>query len=272
LDEFKGKARIIAGGTDLVPKLRDQPTGLECLVDITQVEEMRRITLDGDVVKIGAAVTHHQIISSPLVSERIPILASASSEVGTPQVRNQGTVMGNLINAQPAADTAVALLALGAEVRVVSQRDSKWLPLEDLYEGVGISRVRSDRELAVEVRCPCIQRNQGWAYLRMRGRNDLWLPTLNTGVVITAQRRKLVSGSIAIAPVAPRPFRARGAEEILKGAPLTENTIIAAALKASEEANPRDSLLRGSSEYRKEVVSVLVRDGLRKAIQNLKRD
>jgi carbon-monoxide dehydrogenase medium subunit len=106
----------------------------------------------------------------------------------------------------------------------------------------------------------------------MRGRNDLWLPTLNTAVVITAQRRKFVSGSIAIAPVSPRPFRARGAEAILKGAPLTERTFVAAALKASEEAHPRDSLLRGSSEYRKEVVGVLVRNALRRAIQNLKRD
>jgi len=106
----------------------------------------------------------------------------------------------------------------------------------------------------------------------MRGRNDLWLPTLNTAVVITAQEGKFVSGSIAIAPAAPRPFRARGAEEILKGAPLTEETIAAVAQKASEEAHPRDSLLRGSSEYRKEVVGVLVRDALQKARQNLKRD
>lgn len=272
LNVYNGKARIIAGGTDLIPRLKDKELEVECLVDITGIEDLQKIDVEEDIVRIGAAVTHHQTVSSLLLKEKIPLLVEAASEVGTPQVRNQGTVLGNIINAQPAADTAVALLALGAEVRVVSQNDSKRLPLEDLYEGVNISRVKSDRELAVEVRCPIMQRNQGCAYLRMRGRNDLWLPTLNVAVIITVKGKKIVSGSIAMAPVAPRPFRAREAEELLKGAPLTEETITAVARKASEEAQPRDSLLRGSSEYRKEMAAVLVRDVLRKAAQNLKRD
>lgn len=272
LNGYKGKARIIAGGTDLIPKLKERELQVECVVDITGIEDLRKIDIEGKMVSIGAAVTHHQIISSSLLREKVPLLVEASAEVGTPQVRNQGTVLGNIINAQPAADTAIALLALGAEVRIVSQNDSKWLPLEDLYEGVGISRVKSDRELAVEVRCPMIQKDQRGAYLRLRGRNDHWLPTLNTAVIVTARDRRFVSGSIAIGPVAPRPFRPRGAEELMKGASLTEKTIDAVSQKASEEASPRDSLLRGSREYRKEMVGVLVRDALWKAVQNLKRD
>ncbi len=272
LDLHRGKARIIAGGTDLIPRLKDREMEVECIVDITGIEDLKKIEINGSRVTIGAAVTHHQVVSSALLREKIPLLVEAAAEVGTPQVRNQGTVLGNIMNAQPAADTAVALLALGAEVRVVSRSGSKWLPLADLYEGVGISRVKSDRELAVEVRCPVIQKNQGWAYLRMRGRNDEWLPTLNTAVLITAKGKKFISGSIAIAPVAPRPFRARKAEEMMKGASLTEKTIAAVSRKASEEASPRDSLLRGSSEYRKEMVSVLVRDALRRAVKNLRRD
>jgi carbon-monoxide dehydrogenase medium subunit len=272
LDLHRGKARIIAGGTDLIPRLKDREMEVECVVDITGIEDLKKIDGEGEMVRIGAAVTHHQIVSSSLLREEVPLLVEAAAAVGTPQVRNQGTVLGNIMNAQPAADTAVALLALGAEVRVVSQSGSKWLPLADLYEGVGISKVKSDRELAVEVRCPVIQKNQGWAYLRMRGRNDHWLPTLNTAVLITAKGKEFISGSIAIAPVAPRPFRAHKAEEMMKGSPLTEKTIAAVAQKASEEASPRDSLLRGSSEYRKEMVSILVRDALRKALGDLKRD
>jgi carbon-monoxide dehydrogenase medium subunit len=272
LKAYKGKARIIAGGTDLIPKLKDRELEIECVVDITGIEDLQKINVEGDSVRIGATVTHQQIASSLLLKEKVPILVEAASEVGTPQVRNQGTVLGNIINAQPAADTAVALLALGAEVRVLSQEDSQWIPLEGLYEGVGISKVKSDRELAVEVRCPTIKKNQGCAYLRMRGRNDHWLPTLNTAVVITAEEEKFASGSIAIGPVAPRPFRARGAEKMIKGASLTEKMIEEVALKASEEASPRDSLLRGSREYRKKMVSLLVRDALRKAIRNLRSD
>jgi CO/xanthine dehydrogenase FAD-binding subunit len=272
LSACRGKARVIAGGTDLIPRLKDREMEVECVVDITGIEDLSKIEGEGDWVRIGAAVTHHQIISSPFIREEVPLLAEAAAEVGTPQVRNQGTVVGNIINAQPAADTAVSLLALGAEVRVVSEGGSKWLPLADLYEGVGISRVKSDREFVSEVRCPVIQKNQGWAYLRMRGRNDQWLPTLNTAVLITAKGGKFISGAIVVAPVSPRPFRARKAEEMMSGSSLTEKTIRAIAQKASEDASPRDSLLRGSSEYRKEIVSVLVRDALRKAVQNLKRD
>lgn len=272
LSVYKGKARIIAGGTDLIPKLKDRELEVECAVDITGIEDLKKIDMEGDRVRIGATVTHHQIVSSPLLKEKLPLLVEAAAEVGTPQVRNQGTVLGNIINAQPAADAAVALLALGAEVNVVSEKDSKWMPLEDLYEGVGISKIKSDRELAVEVRCPMIQRGQGYAYGRMRGRNDHWLPALNAAVVITTKGKKFVSGSIAIAPVAPRPFRAKKAEKMIKGASISEKTIAAVAQKASQEASPRDSVLRGSKEYRREMVAILVRDALRKAVQYIKKD
>jgi CO/xanthine dehydrogenase FAD-binding subunit len=272
LDLHQGKARIIAGGTDLIPRLKEREMEVECVVDITGIEDLKKIETDGNRVMVGAAVTHHQVVTSSLLRREVPLLVEAAAEIGTPQIRNQGTVLGNIMNSQPAADAAVSLLALGAEVRVVSQGGSNWLPLADLYEGVGVSRVKSDREFATEVRCQVIQKNQGWAYLRMRGRNDQWLPTLNTAVVITAKGKKFISGSIVIAPVSPRPFRARKAEEMMRGSSLTEKTIGAIAQKASEEASPRDSLLRGSSEYRKEIVSVLVRDALRKAVRNLKRD
>jgi carbon-monoxide dehydrogenase medium subunit len=266
----EGGARIIAGGTDLIPRLKDGALSVECVVDIGGIDHLKKIGMEGDLVVIGATVTHHEIVSSGLLKEKVPLIVEAAAEVGTPQVRNQGTVLGNIINAQPAADTAVALLALGAEVGVAYQNELKWLPLGDLYEGIGVSKVKSNRELAVGVRCSMIQRNQGCAYLRMRGRNDHWLPTLNTAVVVTTENKKFVSASIVVAPVAPRPFRAKHAEEMMKDAPLTDKVIVAAAQKASEEAYPRDSFLRGSGAYRKEIVAILVRDGLRKALRNVK--
>lgn len=271
LRTYEGRARVIAGGTDITPKLKDGEMTVECLIDITNIEDLKKIELEGNLVRIGAAVTHHQIVSSALLKEKCPLLIEAAAEVGTPQVRNQGTVLGNIINAQPAADTAVALMTLDAEVRVVSQNGSKWWPLEDLYEGVGVSKVKSNQEIAVEVRFPMIQVNQGFAYIRMRGRNDFWLPTLNTAVLITIEDKKMASGSISIAPVAPRPLRAKKAEEILRGAPLTEKMIDRIAKKAFEEACPRNSLLRGSSEYRKEMVAILVRDALFRAVKNVKK-
>jgi carbon-monoxide dehydrogenase medium subunit len=271
LEVYRGKARIIAGGTDLIPKLKDKELEIECAVDITGIENLKKISAEGDRVRIGAAVTHQAVVSSTLLRESVPVLVEAAGEVGTPQVRNQGTVLGNIINAQPAADTAIALLALGAEVRVLSEKGSNWIRLENLYEGVGISKVKSDRELAVEVRCATIKKNQGCTYLRMRGRNDHWLPTLNAAVVITAEETKFASGSITIGPVAPRPFRAIEAEKMMRGASLSEKTIAEVARRASEEASPRDSVLRGSSEYRKEMVTVLVRNALRNAMMDLKR-
>ena len=120
LQSCKGQARIIAGGTDLIPELKEQTRKVKCLVDIVGIEPLKKIEQDGDNIKIGAGVTHSDVASSKLIRKKAAVLAEAASAVGSPLIRNQGTVVGNVVNAQPAADTAVALSALEAKAEVES--------------------------------------------------------------------------------------------------------------------------------------------------------
>jgi CO/xanthine dehydrogenase FAD-binding subunit len=267
LDAYHGRSRLVAGGTDLLLRLQEGDFQTQYIVDITRIGDLRKVSRSGDKVSIGATVTHTDAQSNPLVREQLPLLSEASSHVGTPQVRNQGTILGNVINAQPAADTAVALSALDGQVCIESKQGIRWQPIGDLYEDVGRSRVDSTQEIATVIRCRPIKKGEGWAYLRIRGRNDLWLPTLNTAMWISVSNGRILSSRIAMGPVAPGLFRAKGAEALLNGTEICMALVERASQEASREANPRNSVFRGSSDYRKELARVLVRRALLKSLE-----
>ena len=152
LNAHKGDARIIAGGTDLVVQLQEGSKSTKCLVDITRLKELKIIELQGDTVRIGAAVTHREVASSPIIRKLAMVLAEAALAVGSPLIRNQGTLAGNVINAQPAADTAVALFSLNATVEIATSKGIKNIAIEKLYEGIGKSKINSTAEIATAIR------------------------------------------------------------------------------------------------------------------------
>ena len=267
LQYYKGQARIVAGGTDLILELKDRMREVKCMVDITEIKALRKIEQDGEEIKIGAGVTHSQIASSTLIQKQATVLADAASAVGSPQIRNQGTIVGNVVNAQPAADTAVALFALEAKVDIVTSSGTKCVPVEDLYDGVGISKVDSTAEIVTFVRFKSLGSSQGSAFVRLAQRKALALPILNVAVVVTVQDERFKEAKIVVAPVAPIPFRSREAEGILRGAPIGLESIRPAAEAATGEAHPRDSALRGSAEYRKKMVKMLVKRALEQATE-----
>ena len=268
LKERNGEARIIAGGTDLILDLKEETREVKCLVDITGIEELGRIERDGDSINSGAMVSHQQVAASALIQERAPVLAEAALSIGSPQIRNQGTVVGNVVNAQPAADAAVALLALEAQAEVITRNGKRLIPVEELYQGVGVSAVDSTAEIVTALHFKRLGDNQGSAFMRLAQRKALALPMLNVAVVLTVQGGGFQDVRLVLAPVAPMPFRARKAEAALQGAVIGSATINQAAEIAASEAQPRDSNLRGSAEYRRDMVRVLVRRALEQAVRN----
>ena len=268
LRERKGEARIIAGGTDLILDLKEETREVKYLVDITGIGELGRIEWDGDSISVGAAVSHRQVVSSALIQERAPVLAEAALSIGSPQIRNQGTVVGNVVNAQPTADAAVALLALEAQAEVVTRDGKRLMPLEELYQGVGVSTVDSTAEIVTALHFKGLRDNQGSAFMRLAQRKALALPMLNVAGVITVQGGCFRDVRLVLAPVAPMPFRARKAETALQGANVDQAAINQAAEIAASDAQPRDSDLRGSAEYRRDMVEVLVRRALDQAVRN----
>lgn len=269
LADHHGAARVVAGGTDLVPELKRKERKVGCLVDISRLPELRGIKLEGDMVHIGACVTHQQLASSKLIREKARALAEGASAVGSPQIRCMGTVGGNIVNAQPAADTAIPLVALDAEAEIASSLGVRIAPLENLCVRPGESTVDSTSEILVSVRFRALDGNEGSAFERLAKRKALSLPILNAAVVAQLDGAGTAFGDVrlALGPVALTPFRARKAEEALRGRPVEAEVITSALEIASQEAQPRSNPLRASREYRQEMVKVLLRRALERAVQ-----
>lgn len=268
LKNNEGQARIIAGGTDLLLDIPEGKIKTSCLIDITRISELSKIILEDGVIHIGAAVTHNQAANSELIREKAAALAHAASCVGSYQIRNSATVIGNVCNAQPAADTAVALVALGATAEITSAGGTEYVPVEKMYAGVGKSTVDSASQLVTRVSFPAARKNQGTAFVRLHQRNALALPMLNVAAMVELADGEFQWARIVMAPVGPGPVRALSVEGILKGAGVTPEVIEKAAQAALEQANPRSSALRGSKEYRTSVLPVLVRRALEQAVAN----
>ena len=221
---------------------------------------------------IGGGVTHAGLAAEPQVMERFPALAEACGSVGSPQIRNVGTLAGNVVNAQPAADGAMALVALGARAEVVSVGGARLEPVEELYRGLGQSKVDPSREVLTAFRIPAPAPGDGNAFGRIAPRNALCLPTANVAVCLHSSQGKIQEARIAMGPVAEKPFRPLEAEEALIGIALEdEESLAAAAVAAARASSPRDSCFRGCSDYRKQLIKVLCGRVLKKAAQNAMR-
>jgi carbon-monoxide dehydrogenase medium subunit len=266
LASHAGRARIIAGGTDLVIQKESGRCDNEIMVDITRIPGLDFLEERDGWIWIGPQVTHAQVAASPLIREKAGPLAQACDSVGGPQIRRVATLVGNVVNAMPAADGAVALFSLDAELEVMHGGGRQWSPIAELYAGVGQCRANPCFQIVTAIRFPALREGAGWAYKRLSQRRALILPVLTTAIVVRLEGERFAEARIAVGPVAPTPFRAREAEDLLQGALVDEGVISEAARLAQEAANPRNSILRGSREYRKAMVEVLVRRGLTEAV------
>jgi len=269
LKECKGKARLIAGGTDLIADVRRNEFDFEVLVDIEKIKKLRLIREEGKKIFIGSGVTFTELEENGLVKTNALVLSRAASLMGSPQVRNRGTIGGNIVSAQPAADGALALFALAATLEIAGTKGIREIPIDKAYLDIGKSIINPSREILVGIRFEKRKKGEGSNYQRIAVRKAMALPILACGVFVKSIDRTIASARIAIGPVSHIPFRARETEEFLKGKPLTAETFERAGEIASEEVTPRDSRLRGSGIYRKGLSAVLVRRGLEGALANI---
>ena len=265
LIQHQGDARLIAGGTDLVLQSRQGRCPSRVMVDISRIPGLDSIGEQSGYIQVGAMVTHGQVAGSPLIRSRANVLADACSQVGGPQIRNMATLVGNVVNALPAADGAVALFALNAEAEVVDCDGQRWIPIADLYESVGVCTIDSCAEMVRALRFRPLEPHQRGAFQRLARRRSLALPIINAAAVLGIQGGRFVDARIAVGPVAPTPFRAARAESELVGKAATAEVVARAAELAAADARPRDSFVRGSKAYRGAMVAVLVRRALSQA-------
>ncbi len=270
LRSYAGRAQVVAGGTDLLLDIRfGNVQAPEALIDITHIGELHQLEADDTTLYIGAGVTHAQIARSELVRSRATCLAEGCGVVGGPQVRNVATLGGNVAHALPAADGTTALTALGAEAEVVLDGARQWVPLRELYRGPGLSLLDHSRDLLLRFRVPLSGAREGSAFSRIMRPQGVALPILGGAAWV----RLSESGAhyddvrICIGPVAKTPMRATEVEEVLRGQLVEDSTLEHAVNVALETLHPRTSKYRATKVYRREMIAVILRRILPRAVQ-----
>jgi carbon-monoxide dehydrogenase medium subunit len=261
-----GAARLVAGGTDLLPQLKNHLLKPAVVVDLSGVAALRRLTLEGGRLRIGAGVTARELErDARLQAPGWRGLAESGALVGSVQVRHLATVGGNICNAAPSADMIPPLLALDAEAVVVGLRGERRLPLRDVFTGVRTTVLAAD-ELLVELVVADPGPRSGGAYLRHTPRRELDIAVVGVGSQVTLGEGGVCrKARIALAAVAPTPVHATAAERALEGQALTPARIEEAARLAVEAARPISDQ-RGSAEFRRHLVRILTRRTLTTAL------
>jgi carbon-monoxide dehydrogenase medium subunit len=253
------QARIIAGATDLILEMeRGVRKGIKTLIDVTRIEGLDQIKLDeNNFIHLGPLVTHGQCAASKIIIEQAFPLAKACWEVGAPQIRNRGTIAGNLITASPANDTIPPLVGLNAKVVLQSIRGMREVPLAEFYTGVRQNVMQAD-EMLVDIYFPALNPNQIGTFYKLGLRKAQAISLVNCSLILTFDGRRIKNAKITLGAVAPLIVHAQEAEDFLQDRMLDDDTIEKAAELSKKAARPIDDI-RSSHEYRHEMVRVCVK-------------
>jgi carbon-monoxide dehydrogenase medium subunit len=261
LTEHQSDARLIAGGTDLLIEIERGVRSPNVIVDISRLPNLDTITLDKDQrIHLGPLVTHNQVVGSALCVNRAFPLAKACWEVGAPQIRNRGTVAGNLITASPANDTITPLMAMDASVTLQSVRGERTLPLHEFFLGVRKTALEPD-EMLVDISFPAMLNYQIGTFVKLGLRRAQAISIVNVAVVLSLLADTVTQARITLGSVAPTIVRAENAERFLTGKVLTRDVRARAGALAAQIISPIGDV-RGSAEYRRYMAETLTRHAL----------
>ena len=262
LTDAGGQALVIAGGSDVMVDMQAGKHNPAMLVDVTRAEDMRGIRVEGDTLVIGAAATLTEIGRNSVVKKYFPSLCKGCGSVGSLQIRNSATLVGNVITAQPAADGAMSLAPLDPTFVVLCAAGERSMKISEMYAGFGRSAIDPTREIVKEVRIPLPAADEAASFIRLELRKSLSLPMLNVAAMVKYTAGKVQWARITMGPVGVGPTRATEAENWLVGKELNAETMAEAGRLALLNAKPRSNPLRGSKEYREQTLPVLVRRAL----------
>lgn len=258
-------AKLLAGGTDLLPQLKNGMLRTGCVVDLSGIDRLRQLTsANGSGLRIGAAVTARALERDPQVRATYPAISESGALVGSVQVRNLATLGGNLCNAAPSADMAPPLLALDAEAVIAGPQGTRRVPFGSFFLGVRRT-VIAPGELLLEIVVPHPGPHSGGNYRRHTPRRELDIAVVGVASQLTLSKGVCTKARIALAAVAPVPLRATQAEHVLEGHVVTPELIERAAAVAVEAARPISDQ-RGSADFRRHLVRVLTRRTLTTAL------
>ena len=270
-ESYRDRARYIAGGTDVLIKIKTGQVAPDYLISLKHILGQDRPLFNHETGElfIGAFVTHRRIEQSATVRRRYPILHDAVKNIGSVQIRNVATIGGNLVNAVPSADGAIPLIALDALAKIYGPKGLRSIDLLHFFQGPG-QTVLEGSEILTEIVIPALQPRTGSAYIKFGRRNAMELPLLGVGVLISLEDDHVTCAKarIGLGVAAPTPIRAHEAERFLMGQAVTDETLAAAGRIAAEESRVRDSI-RGVAWFRRDMVNVLVKRMGRKCLERI---
>ena len=265
LDRFGSKAKVLAGGTDMIAKMKGGLVAPEILISLKKLVDLQKIEyVAGKGVVIGARATHNDLVNSPILNDKYLSVSEAAHHMASNQIRNIGTVGGNLCNAVPSADLPPILIALGATIKLVGTKGERTMLLEDLFTGP-MKTVIAHNEILTEIVIPD-QASTGSSYIKFGLRRSGALAVVGIAVAVTVNGDTLTEVKITIGAAAPTPMRAREAEDFLRGKVISDELIAEAGVIAAKESKPISDI-RGSAEYRRDLVRVFTKRALHKAIK-----
>jgi carbon-monoxide dehydrogenase medium subunit len=260
--------KIIAGGTDMLPQMRNLKQTPSTLIDISHISDLRYIQESEDEVLIGALTTWSDILESPLIQKTAPALAQAASLVGAPMTRNRGTIGGNLGNASPAADSLPPLLTLDAIVHLNSQSGQRQVPLRNFLTGPGTTDLKAD-EYIQQVSYKKVALPFGNVFNKLGPRQGMTISIASVAVLLALDANgKITLARIALGAVAPTAVRCPDAEAFLLGKEPSTELWQEAAHQVRKAIAPIDDV-RGTQEYRHHIAGILTRRALQTAYLSL---
>ncbi|MBI2908451.1 MAG: xanthine dehydrogenase family protein subunit M [Chloroflexi bacterium] len=266
LAEHGEEAKLLAGGQSLIPLLQQRLISPGYIINLKGVPGLDHLRNGGDSLKLGALTLHRAVETSPVIKARFPMLSEMERTLGSVQIRNWGTLGGNLCHADPGGDPGPALIALGASVKAASVRGERWIDLEDFFRDYLTSGLAPD-EILTEIEAPYPPPLSGGAFHKESVRlGDMAIASTAAYVVLEGKDGPVKDLRIVLGAVGSTPLRAGRAEKVLRGQRVTDELLRQAGEAAAAEAHPTSDI-NGSEEYKREMVRVVTRNMLREALQ-----
>ena len=257
-------AKILAGGNSLIPMMKLRFAEVDCLIDINQVPGLSYVREEDGYLKIGAMTREAELEEAAVIKGKYPIFIDAAKLIADPQVRNMGTIGGNIAHGDAANDHPAVMLALRAEVLATGPNGSRTIPIDDFFYGFYMTALQHG-EILTEIRIPTLPAGSGGAYHKLERKVGDYA-TAGVAVQLSMSGGVCQEVGIGLTNVNPTPLRAARSESVLRGQTITDELIAQAAQFASEDCSP-SSDLRGDEEYKRAMVGVLTKRMIKKAIE-----
>lgn len=265
LSEYGDEAKLLAGGHSLLPMMKLRFAEPEHLIDINNIDSLKGIREENDEIVIGAMTTETEIVNSELLQAKIPLLPEVASQIGDPQVRNRGTIGGDIAHGDPGNDHPAIMLALDAVFTLVGPNGSRQVAASDFFLGTFYTALEAD-EILSEIRIKPMPPGTGASYCKLKRKNGDFA-TAAAVAIVSMSGNQCQSACVSLTNAAPTAIRSEHAENALQGRPADDDAIEEAVQCAMDACDPAEDL-RGDAEYKKHMAGAMTRRALQQAIKN----